>query len=102
MILDSGEFSFDKWGATHFISVRVQRKRDGSIVLTYGGAGEWLSKPPYSTELFEQMIREKLALLMLAPVHTEVKGIGRRMTSDVYYIRMFQEDADKLKEENSC
>lgn len=102
MNLDVREFSFDKWGATHFVSVRVQRRHDGSIALTYGGAGEWLSKHPYSTELFEQMIREKLSLLMLAPVHTEVKGIGRRMTSDVYYVRMFQEDADKLKEEDLC
>jgi hypothetical protein len=104
MNLDGRELNL---GAVYFVSVRVQKRHDGSIALTYGGAGEWLSKPPYSTELFEQTIREKLSLLMLAPVGTAVKGVGRRLSSGVYHVRMFPLDVRRLqpdcyREEDLC
>jgi hypothetical protein len=96
MILDSKEEGIHE----HFVSVRVERV-NGATTFTYGGAAEWLFRHPYSRETAEQMIREKLSLLMLAPVGISVKGIGRKLgtSPEVYYVRIFEEDINKIKEE---
>jgi hypothetical protein len=88
-------------GDAYFISVRVEKTLNEGSVYTYGGAAEWLFRPPYSRELAEQAVREKLALLVLAPVGLSVKGVGRKLGSspEVYYVRMFAEDLEKIKEE---
>ena len=94
MILDSKEEGIHE----HFVSVRVERV-NGATTFTYGGAAEWLFRHPYSRETAEQMIREKLSLLMLAPVGVPIKGIGRKYDANIYYVRMFEEDINKIKEE---
>ena len=93
MILDGKEEA-----DSHFVSVRVE-KVDGATTFTYGGAAEWLFRHPYSKEMAEQAVREKLALLVLAPVGLSVKGIGRKYDGNIYYVRMFEEDINKIKEE---
>ena len=95
MILDGKEE-----GGEFFVSVRVE-KVDGATTFTYGGAAEWLFQPPYSREIAEQVVREKLSLLVLAPVGLSIKGIGRKlgMSPEVYYVRMFQEDLATIREE---
>lgn len=96
MILDGKEEGLE--GLDHFVSVRVE-KVDGATTFTYGGAVEWLFRHPYSKEMAEQVVREKLALLVLAPVGLSVKGIGRKHDENIYYVRMFEEDINKIKEE---
>lgn len=96
MILDGKEEELE--GLDHFVSVRVE-KVDGATTFTYGGAAEWLFRHPYSREMAEQAVREKLALLVLAPVGLSVKGIGRKLGADpeVYYVRMFPTDVRRLQ-----
>lgn len=86
----------------HFISVRVEKTTNGGSVYTYGGAAEWLFRPPYSREIAEQAVREKLALLVLAPVGLSIKGVGRKLGSDpeVYYVRLFEEEVQRLWEDS--
>jgi hypothetical protein len=93
MILDGEEE-----GADYFVSVRVEKTAKGNVYV-YGGAAEWLFQPPYSKEIAEQVVREKLSLLVLAPVGLSVKGIGRKYDTNIYYVRMFEEDINKIKEE---
>lgn len=44
--------------------------------------------------LFEQ----KLALLKIAPVGTELDGVGTRKTENIYYVRFYENEIIDLKE----
>lgn len=93
MILDGKEEGLD-----YFVSVRVEKTAKGNVYV-YGGAAEWLFQPPYSREIAKQVVREKLSLLVLAPVGVPIKGIGRKLGAnpEVYYVRMFPKDVRRLQ-----
>ena len=82
----------------NFVSVRVEKTEVGTY--TFGIAQVLERYPSCSLEVLDQIIKEKLSLLILAPVGVYIKGTGRKFSSnpDVYYLRFFEEDRDRLKE----
>lgn len=73
-----------------FASMRLEFMEDGTIHRIIN-AGAECPMPPSSPTL-ERVIAEKIALLKLAPLGKVIRGVGRRYSETVYYIRIRAED----------
>ncbi len=73
-----------------FASMRLEFMEDGTIHRTVNVGAECPMPPPSPT--LERVIAEKIALLKLAPLGKVIRGVGRRYSETVYYIRIRAED----------
>jgi hypothetical protein len=73
-----------------FASMRLEFMEDGTIHRIINAGAECPMPPPSPT--LERVIAEKIALLKLAPLGKVIRGVGRRYTDKVYYIRIHAKD----------
>lgn len=83
------DYDFERM--SRYYTVRVELN-EGEVVSAVPIHPEKLRAPFFGTSMAVELFEQKLALLKIAPVGTELNGVGLRKAANIYYVRFYEDE----------